>query len=215
MRPLRSDNDLLAMTDEYRDQHKRRLSWMPWLYYSLKPKHQAWAHAWQQAIQEELCRLETVTIGANCFVAPEARLFAEPNRGIVMGDNCSIAAEAFLHGPIRLGKAVSINHRVSIDGGAKGVCIGDNTRIAANTCIYAFNHGMAPECPINTQPVRSAGIVIGSDVWVGANAGITDGVSIGDHAIVGMGSVVTRPVPAWAIVAGSPARQIGDRRDFR
>jgi acetyltransferase-like isoleucine patch superfamily enzyme len=50
---------------------------------------------------------------------------------------------------------------------------------------------------------------------VGANAGITDGVRIGDHAVVGMGAVVTRDVPAYAIVAGAPARVIGDRRERR
>jgi acetyltransferase-like isoleucine patch superfamily enzyme len=42
--------------------------------------------------------------------------------------------------------------------------------------------------------------------------GITDGVTIGDHAVVGMGAVVTRDVHEWAIVGGVPARVLGDRR---
>ncbi len=201
------------MQEKYRDQHKRRLSWMPWLYYSLKPAHRAWAQAWQAEIQAELTALETITIGENCFIAPEARLFAEPNRDIVIGNNCTVAAEAFLHGPIRIGDGVSINHRVSIDGGRHGVVIGPHCRIAAGVVIYAFNHGLALDRPISKQPVTSRGIVIGEDVWIGANAGITDGVRIGDHAVIGMGSVVTRDVPPWAIVAGAPARQIGDRRE--
>jgi acetyltransferase-like isoleucine patch superfamily enzyme len=49
-------------------------------------------------------------------------------------------------------------------------------------------------------------------VWIGANAGITDGVRIGDHAVVAMGAVVTKDVPDWAIVAGLPAVVVGDRR---
>lgn len=50
------------------------------------------------------------------------------------------------------------------------------------------------------------GVRIGEDVWIGAGAGVTDGVTIGEHAVVGMHAVVTRDVPAWAIVAGVPAR---------
>jgi acetyltransferase-like isoleucine patch superfamily enzyme len=66
---------------------------------------------------------------------------------------------------------------------------------------------------VREQPVTSRGVRIGRDVWIGANACITDGVTIGDHAVVGMGAVVTRDVPEWAIVGGSPARIIGDRRN--
>ena len=60
-------------------------------------------------------------------------------------------------------------------------------------------------------PLRSQGIDIGRDVWVGANAGITDGVRIGDGAVVAMGAVVTRDVPPGAVVAGVLARVIGER----
>jgi acetyltransferase-like isoleucine patch superfamily enzyme len=74
---------------------------------------------------------------------------------------------------------------------------------------------MAPERPLREQPVTSRGIRVGTDVWIGANAGVTDGVTIGDHAVVGMGAIVTRDVPAWAIVAGVPARVVGDRRERR
>jgi len=198
--------------EDYRLQHKLRLSWMPWLYHGLKPAHAAWAREWQAAVQAQLSNLETVVIGDDCFIAPEARIFAEPNRTVVIGDRSTIAASSFLHGPITLGAGVSINHRVSIDGGRAGVSIGDGTRIAAQTLIYAFDHGMAPDQAIHDQPVRSRGIVIGADVWIGAGVGITDGVRIGDHAVIGMGSVVTGDVADWAIVAGVPARVIGDRR---
>lgn len=197
--------------DAYRLQHKRRLSWMPWLYFRLKPAQRVWAEAWQAEVQAALGTLETVSIGRGCFIAPEAAIFAEPGRAVVIGDGVSIAAEAFLHGPIELGEGVSINHRASLDGGAKGIVIGAGTRIAANVAIYAFDHGMAPERPVAVQPVRSRGIRIGADCWIGANAGITDGVTLGDGAVVGMGAVVTRDVPAYTIVAGAPARVIGTR----
>lgn len=196
-----------------REQHKLRLSWMPWLYFSLKPHHREWVDAWQREVQQRFRELETVTIGEGCFIAPEAKLFAEPFRTLVIGDGCSIAADAFVHGPIVLGSGVSLNARVSLDGGSAGITIGDGTRIATGAALYAFDHGIAPDRPIRGQPVRSRGIRVGSDVWIGANAGVTDGAEIGDHAVVGMGAVVTRDVPPWAIVAGSPARVVGDRRE--
>lgn len=203
------------MSDEprYRAQHQLRLSWMPWLWFAMDDKLRAWAQPWQAEIQARLRAVEVVEIGTGCFVAPEARIFAEPNRPVRLGDRVTIAAEVFLHGPITLGDDVSINARVSMDGGRAGIGVGAGTRIATGVSVFAFDHGLDPGMEIREQPVRSRGIVIGRDVWIGANAGITDGVRIGDHAVVGMGAVVTRDVPDWAIVGGVPARVIGDRRE--
>jgi acetyltransferase-like isoleucine patch superfamily enzyme len=120
-----------------------------------------------------------------------------------------------MHGPLTLGRDVSVNARASLDGGRKGIVIGDGTRIATGATIYAFDHGIEPDRPVREQPVTSKGICIGKDVWIGANAGITDGVTVGDHGVVAMGAVVTHDVPDWAIVGGVPATIIGDRRKKR
>jgi acetyltransferase-like isoleucine patch superfamily enzyme len=196
-----------------REQHKRRLAWMPWLYFALKARHRAWAEAWQAEVQALLLAQETVQLGTGCFIAPDAAIFGEPGRAVVLGDRCAIAAQAFLHGPITLGHDVSINAGARLDGGRKGLVIGDGTRVASGAALYAFDHGLKADRDLREQPVRSRGIRVGRDVWIGANAGVTDGVSIGDHAVVAMGAVVTRDVPAWAIVAGVPAVVVGDRRE--
>ncbi len=58
------------------------------------------------------------------------------------------------------------------------------------------------------QPVRSQGIEVGRDVWIGAHVGIKDGIRIEDQAIIGMNSMVTKNVEARAIVGGNPAKFI-------
>ena len=203
-------SDLLL---KYREQHKKRLSYMPWLYFSLKPKNLAWAQLWQQEYQDYLRSVESIQIDNDCFISPDAQLFAEPNRDIIIGDGSFIAADCGLHGPISLGKKVALNHHCALDGGRMGIHIGDNTRLAAYCHLYAFNHGMKLDSTIHEQAVSSTGIVIGEDVWLGANVGVVDGVTIHDYSVVGMDSTVTRDVEAYAIMAGSPAKKIGDRRD--
>ncbi|MFL0797941.1 MAG: acyltransferase [Cellvibrionaceae bacterium] len=184
---------------------------MPWLYFSLKPKHLAWAFPWQQEIQRELSELETINFSENCFVAPEAKLFAEPGRTIHCGAGSHIAADTFLHGPITLGANVGINHHCTLDGGASGICIGNNVRIGAYSTLYAFNHGTSPETLIRKQATSSSGITIGADVWLGAHVGVVDGVTIGKGCVVGMGSVVTKDLPPGVKAAGNPAKIIGER----
>ncbi len=196
----------------YREQHKLRLSWMPWLYFRLKDEHRAWAEPWQHEVQDRLRALETITIEPGCFIAPEARLFAEPGRPIIVRSGASIAADAFVHGPVDIGANASLNARVSVDGGSAGVHIGEGTRIASGVAIYAFDHMLSAALPIRAQGVTSRGIHVGRDVWIGANAGITDGVRVGDGAVVAMGAVVTRDVPPGMIVGGVPAVVIGARR---
>ncbi|WP_020210487.1 acyltransferase [Gilvimarinus chinensis] len=198
------------MTD-YTEQHKQRLSYMPWLYYRLKPKHLRWAHPWQDHIQQQLSVLETVHIGKNVFIAPSARIFAEPGRDIVIGDNTYIAADTFIHGPVTIGEGVSINHHSCLDGGSSGIVIGDHSRLAPYCHLYAFNHGTDPERLICEQPVSSMGISLGRDVWLSSHTGVVDGVSIGDGAVVGMNSVVTKTLAAGIKAAGNPARPIGTR----
>lgn len=200
-------------SSEYVQQHKQRLEWMPWLYFSLKERHHVWATPWQNAVQEQLRRLETVIIEEGCFVAESAHIFAEPGRSVTISTGASVGAEAFIHGPVVLGKGVGINPRVVLDGGSAGVIIGDYTRIATGCCLYAFDHGMDPGRLIREQPVQSQGIRIGKDVWIGANVCVRDGVVIGDHAVIGMGSVVTRDIPDWGIAVGNPAQVVADRRD--
>ena len=86
-----------------------------------------------------------------------------------------------------------------------GVIIGDGCQIGHNVVFATLNHGLAPEDRKTTYP---APIVLGKNVWVGSNATILQGVTIGDNAVIGAGAVVTKDVAANAIVGGIPARFI-------
>lgn len=191
---------------KYREQHKHRLNYMPWLYYSLKEKHKQWAEQWQIEYQTYLMQMETIHIGKNCFISPLAHIFAERGRDIYIGDNSFIAGDCFLHGPLNIGNEVAINHHCILDGGRAGITLNHQVRIGAYSHLYAFDHGMTLDKPIYQQANRSQGIVIGQDVWLGAHVGIRDGVHIGDHAIIGMNSMVTKNVDSKAIMVGNPAR---------
>ena len=195
-------------------QHKRRMAHMPWLYFSAPLHVRAWAEPWQHEVHKRLSALEALALDPECFIAEDANLFAEPHREITVGARASIAAHAFVHGPVTLAPEVSINPYATLDGGQGGIVVGAGTRIATRASLFAFEHGIAPERPIRTQRVRSRGIVVGEDVWIGAAATVTDGVRVADHAVIGAGAVVTRDVAEFAIVAGVPARQIGDRRTW-
>jgi acetyltransferase-like isoleucine patch superfamily enzyme len=198
-----------------RAQQKLRMAFMPWLYFAAPPHVRAWAEPWQRAVHAELASLEAVQLHPGCFVAEEARVFAEPHREVRVGEGASIAAHAFVHGPVTLEAHVSVNPYATLDGGRRGIVVGEGTRIATRASLFAFDHGIDPARAVREQPVSSRGIVIGRDVWIGAQATITDGVRIGDHAVVGAGAVVTRDVEPWAVVGGVPARVLGDRRTWK
>ncbi|MDT0344513.1 acyltransferase [Streptomyces litchfieldiae] len=160
----------------------------------------------QQARQEALIRRTGGAIGKRTFISELAMV--SPTE-FTLGSDCYIAAHAYVTGTIRAGDDCTVNPFTVVRG---TVTLGDGVRIGAHTSLLGFNHSMDPDRPVFKQPTTERGITIGDDVWIGSNVVVVDGVTIGDHAVVGAGSVVTRDVPAWAVVAGNPARVIRDRR---
>src|SRR5690625_2434633 len=67
---------------------------------------------------------------------------------------------------------------------------------------------MEPHTEVFRQPLTSRGITIGDDVWIGSHVVVLDGVTVGDRAVLAAGAVVTKDVPAGAVVGGNPARLI-------
>ena len=158
----------------------------------------------QLALQRELLDTHSAwSFGDECFVS---ELAAIDNSELVLGDRTYVAAGAYLTGSLSAGADCSINPYTVIRG---DVTLGDGVRIGAHTSILGFNHTMSdPEVEVFRQPLESRGITVGDDVWIGSHVVILDGVVVGDRSVLAAGAIVTKDVPAGAIVGGNPAKLI-------
>jgi len=148
-----------------------------------------------------------IRLGAKCKIHDAASLDATRSKGIVCGDAVTLNRYAYVQGGLGgvvLGNRVEINN-FSIVNGSGGVTVGDDTLIGPGVRIVSYSHGMARGATIRSQAVALKPIVIGRDVWIGANAVILAGVTVGDGAVIAAGAVVRSDVPPYAIAAGVPA----------
>lgn len=119
-----------------------------------------------------------------------------------------LGAGSIVHAPLIAIRPhmVHIGQRVVVMNGclmmaAGGIAIEDDAMIAANVQLISNNHDLENRMMITCKPVR-----ICKRAWIGAGATILPGVTVGENAVVGAASVVTRDVPANAIAVGNPAR---------
>ena len=91
------------------------------------------------------------------------------------------------------------------------ITIGHNVMIGPKTVIWGRDHGTKLSSPMRYQPHVKNPIIIGDDVWIGANVTILKGVEIGTGSIIAAGAVVVKDVPKFSVVAGNPAKVIKER----
>ncbi|HMJ72151.1 MAG TPA: acyltransferase [Solirubrobacterales bacterium] len=109
-------------------------------------------------------------------------------------------------GVVEIGAKTVIGQECTISA-YRRVRIGEQCVIADRAMFIDFDHGVVEvERPIRHQGIYTREVEVGSNVWIGYGACILRGVSVGDNSIVGTNSVVTKDVPANAVVAGVPAR---------
>jgi maltose O-acetyltransferase len=111
---------------------------------------------------------------------------------------------------IVIGAGTYVNRFTMIDASER-IEIGQNCMIGPHCYLTDHDHGMVPGAPVNSQPLLSEPTRLGNDVWLGAGVIVLKGVEIGEGAVIGAGAVVTKSVPAGAVTAGVPAREIGRR----
>ena len=108
---------------------------------------------------------------------------------------------------VHIGERNVINFGCLLDGRKYGIRTGNDVSIGPEASILTLGHN--PQSSDFSD--RGGEVVIGDRVWIGYRAVILPGVTIGDGAVVGAGAVVTKNVESFTIVAGNPARKIGDR----
>jgi acetyltransferase-like isoleucine patch superfamily enzyme len=133
-----------------------------------------------------------VTVARGCVIKSSSVLWTT-SKGFVMGDNSSLGDFSFV-------------------GAAGGVRIGSNVLGGQRLSFHSENHNYKDGTrPIREQGVTRKGIIVEDDCWLGTGAIFLDGVTVGQGSVVAAGSVVTRSVPPYSIVAGVPAKVIGRR----
>lgn len=139
-----------------------------------------------------------------------------PLRSLRPGPGAAISPNATFSYPerIEIGRRLSLGARCHLWAGpSRGrIVIGDDVLFGPEVMVTAAGYRFDDGAPVTAQAMDEADVVIGNDVWLGTRAIVLPGARIGNGAIVAAGAVVRGEVPAFAIVAGVPARVVGDRR---
>ena len=130
-------------------------------------------------------------------------------KGVTIGKQCTISGIK----NIKIGKNSSIGGRALILCTRAKLIIGNYVMIGPQVTIITGDHKinaigkyMADVSDSEKDPENDLPVVIEDDVWIGANSTILKGVTIGEGAVIGSGSLVTKDIPAWTIAIGHPAK---------
>jgi galactoside O-acetyltransferase len=139
-------------------------------------------------------------------------------RNIELGNNVSFNKNSYLYsddgGTITIGDNCSFNTNTMINATPGHISIGDGSAVGPNTVLRASNHSYTrKDIPIKKQAQIYGEIIIGKDVWIGANCVILANTKVGHGSVVGAGSVVSKDVAPYSVVAGVPAKIIKMRED--
>jgi acetyltransferase-like isoleucine patch superfamily enzyme len=176
----------------------------------LTPKHARllWRYLWRRLFTVAGWRWRTrgmVFFGPHLKLQVGRRGRIEFGRFVWIGDGTKIRCH---EGVVQIGDKTVLGQECTVSAYQR-VRIGAQCVIADRAMFIDFDHGVAEvERPIRVQGIYKRDTVVGSNVWVGYGACVLRGVRVGDNAIIGTNAVVTRDVPANAVVGGVPARPI-------
>ena len=147
--------------------------------------------------------------GRGAKIYRSVRMDTPPYRRFSLGQHSVVESFCCINnavGDVIIGDYTRIGLHNTIIG---PVTIGNHVNLAQGITVTALNHNFSePDKRINEQGVSTGQVVIGDDVWIGANAVVLPNVSIGRHCVIAAGAVVTKDVPDGCVVAGVPAKII-------
>lgn len=152
---------------------------------------------------------ETAVIDQGCNIAEGVKIwhFSHIMTGCTLGEKCNIGQNVVVSPKVVLGKNVKVQNNVSI---YEGVTCDDDVFLGPS---MVFTNVINPRSAVNRKS-EYLKTHVGKGASIGANATIVCGHNIGEYAFIGAGAVVTKEVPAYALVVGNPARQMGWMSEF-
>src|SRR5262245_13706826 len=167
-----------------------------------------WRYAWRRLLTPAGWRWETdgpVFFGRGLALQAGRGARLRFGRFVWIGDGTKIRCH---EGVVEIGDKTVLGQECTISAYQR-VRIGEQCVIADRAMFIDFDHGVVEvERPIRVQGIYKRDVIVGSNVWVGYGACFLRGVKVGDNAIVGTYAVVTKDVPANAVVGGVPAKVI-------
>ncbi|HRD37251.1 MAG TPA: acyltransferase, partial [Bacteroidia bacterium] len=151
----------------------------------------------------------TAVIDDGCKIGKGVKIwhFSHIMPNCVLGDNCNIGQNVVISPDVVLGKNVKVQNNVSI---YTGVTCDDDVFLGPS---MVFTNVINPRSAVNRKS-EYAKTHVGKGASIGANATIVCGHDIGEFAFIGAGTVVTKTVPAYALIVGNPGRQMGWMSEF-
>ncbi|WP_270517330.1 acyltransferase [Sanguibacteroides sp. AM78-02pH3A] len=155
-------------------------------------------------MKQEYFAHETAVIDENCRIGEGTRIwhFSHIMSGCTIGKNCNIGQNVVISPEVVLGNNVKVQNNVSVYTGV--TC--DDDVFLGPSCV--FTNVTNPRSAVNRKS-QYAQTHVGKGATIGANATVVCGHDIGAYAFIGAGAVVTKNVPAYALLVGNPARQLG------
>jgi len=151
----------------------------------------------------------TAIIDEGCVIGEGTKIwhFSHVMPNCTLGKNCNLGQNVVVSPDVILGNNVKVQNNVSI---YTGVICGDDVFLGPS-CV--FTNVTNPRSAVNRKS-QYAKTIVGKGASIGANATIVCGHNIGDFAFIGAGAVVTKEIPAYALVVGNPAKQLGWMSEF-